>query len=108
MEVKYLDNLQEPMPYEWNVAFYWDDTRQEYCLQVIKRKGTQLDSVHWLPSIELFYSFSQYELGAIDAVIYPKQATIKVFSAGKIANFMDNYSPLKPLAQKIREVARIN
>jgi hypothetical protein len=100
MEVKFLDNLQEPMPYEWNVAFYWDDTRQEYCLQILRGKGT-------LPSVELFYTFSQYELGAVDAVIYPKKDIVKVFSAGKIANFMDDYSPLKPLAQKVREVARI-
>jgi hypothetical protein len=31
----------------------------------------------------------------------------KIFSAGRFATFIDDYKPLKPLAETIRRVARV-
>jgi len=96
--------LTDELPYEWNVAVYWDEDRGEFCLQVLKKKGIQLTVDSWQPELYLFYAFSEYERGAIDSVIYPREDSPKIFSAGRFAKFIDDYKPLKPLAKTINDM----
>jgi hypothetical protein len=100
--------LSDELPYDWNVGVYWDKDREAFCLQVIKRKGLQYShGGPWHSKWTLFHEFSEYELGAIESVVYPNKDMPKIFSAGRFAKFIDDYKPLKPLAEIVRRAARI-
>ena len=98
----------DELPYNWNVAVYWDKDRKEFCLQVIKKKGLQYThGGPWHSKMYYFHEFTEYEMGAVDSVVYPNKDMPKIFSAGRFATFIDDYKPLKPLAETIRRVARV-
>jgi hypothetical protein len=101
--------LTDELPYNWNVAIYWDKDRNAFCLQVIKKKGVQYSyGGPWESKWTLFHELTEYEMSVIEPAVYPNKKMPKIFSAGKFATFIDDPLPLKTLAEDIRRAARIS